>query len=176
MFLIFQNSEAAKILPETFRKLKYILLIATLVSAILGNLTLLVFDPITIFIRSITLVIWPLLDKGVYFLETLLIKVPFLSEPVFAMDDWMRPRIFPVEIIHLPVYCPVWLLFCGHPASEFDCGTILVSLFVPFGSLAGAWIQTILGSETGEFQLRGMWIVRQGLSHGNNRCEKWLSE
>jgi len=93
----FSKLRSRKNLPENFRKIKYILLITTLVSAILGNLTLLVFDPITIFIRSITIVIWPLLDKGIYFLETLLIKVPFLSEPVFAMDDWMRPRIFPVE-------------------------------------------------------------------------------
>jgi len=93
----FSKLRNRKDIPQTFRKLKYIVLIVTLVSAILSNLTLLVFDPITIFIRSMTLVIWPLLDKGVYFLETLLIKVPFLSEPVFAMDAWMRPRIFPVE-------------------------------------------------------------------------------
>ena len=93
----FSKLRIRKNLPQAFRKIKYILLIVTLVSAILGNLTLLVFDPITIFIRSITLVIWPLLDKGVFFLETLLIKVPFLSEPVFALDAWMRPRIFPIE-------------------------------------------------------------------------------
>ncbi len=93
----FSKLRSRKPPPQTFRKLKYILLIVTLVSAILGNLTLLVFDPITIFIRSIILVIWPLLDKGIYFLETLLIKVPFLSEPVFSVDAWMRPRIFPVE-------------------------------------------------------------------------------
>lgn len=93
----FSKLRSRKKPPQALRKLKYGLLIVILVLAIFGNLTLLFFDPITIFIRSTTLVIWPLLDKGIYFLETLLIKVPFLSEPVFALDAWMRPRIFPVE-------------------------------------------------------------------------------
>jgi MauM/NapG family ferredoxin protein len=93
----FSKNRSRKEPPQSLRKLKYGLLIITLVSAMFGNLTLLVFDPITIFIRSTTLVIWPLLDKAVYFLETLLIKIPFLSEPVFALDAWMRPRVFPVE-------------------------------------------------------------------------------
>ncbi len=93
----FSKIRSRKELPQALRKVKYGLLIITLVSAILGNLTLLIFDPITIFIRSTTLVLLPLLDKIVYFLETQLIKVPIFSEPVFALDAWMRPRIFPVE-------------------------------------------------------------------------------
>jgi MauM/NapG family ferredoxin protein len=93
----FSKIRIRKELPQSLRKIKYALLIITLVAAIFGNLTLLVFDPITIFIRSTTLVIWPLLDKGVFSLEKLLINVPFLRESVFKADAWMRPSIFPME-------------------------------------------------------------------------------
>lgn len=81
--------------PENLRKLKYGLLIIILLSAVFGNLTLLFFDPLTIFVRSTTLTILPTLDKVIFTLEKLLIKIPFLSEPVYAFDAWVRPAILP---------------------------------------------------------------------------------
>lgn len=81
--------------PQNLRKVKYGLLIVILISAILGNLTLLIFDPITIFIRSSTLSILPVLEKIVFAIERALIKIPFLADPIFAFDAWLRPLIFP---------------------------------------------------------------------------------
>ena len=172
----FSKLRNRKKLPQALRKLKYSLLIVTLVSAIFGNLALLIFDPITIFIRSTTLVIWPLLDKGVYFLETLLIKVPFLSEPVFTMDAWMRPRIFPVEsgpyqYVVLFGFFFVAILLLNLIAERFWCRYLC-----PLGALLGLGSRLLIDLAAGEFQLCGMWIVREGLSHGNNRCKKWLPE
>jgi MauM/NapG family ferredoxin protein len=93
----FQGSKTRNECPQSLRKIKYGLLFIILTSAIFGNLTFLIFDPITIFVRSTTLTILPALDQTVTFLEKLLIKIPFLADPVFTVDAWMRPRIFPVE-------------------------------------------------------------------------------
>lgn len=82
--------------PQNLRKAKYGILIVILVSALLGNLTLLVFDPLTIFVRSTTLSFLPLLDKMFFAVEKVLIKVPFMSDAVFKFDTWLRPTIFPM--------------------------------------------------------------------------------
>ena len=93
----FSNIRSKKEPPQNLRKTKYGLLIIILISAILGNLTLLVFDPVTIFIRSTALTILPVSDQGIYFLERLLMKIPFMSQAVFKFDAWLRPNVFPVE-------------------------------------------------------------------------------
>jgi len=93
----FSRGMKGKPLPEGLRKIKYGLLVLILTAALLGNLTFLFFDPVTIFIRSMTLAVLPALDKVVYFLETALVKVPFLTDPVLAFDAWLRPQVFPVE-------------------------------------------------------------------------------
>jgi MauM/NapG family ferredoxin protein len=91
----FSKNKTNKQPPESLRKVKYGLLIVTLLSALFGNLTLLFFDPLTIFVRSTTLTILPVVDRSIYAVEKLLIKIPFLAEPVFAFDAWLRPNILP---------------------------------------------------------------------------------
>lgn len=82
--------------PQNLRKMKYALLMVILLSAILGNLTLLVFDPLTIFVRSATLTILPVLDRSIYAVEKLLIKIPSMADAVSSFDAWLRPMLFPV--------------------------------------------------------------------------------
>jgi MauM/NapG family ferredoxin protein len=91
----FSNNKNRKQPPESLRKLKYGLLIVILISALFGNLTLLFFDPLTIFVRGTTLTLLPGIDRIIYAVEKLLIKVPVLSGPVFAFDAWLRPSILP---------------------------------------------------------------------------------
>src|SRR5512133_2212321 len=84
----FSKSKNRKQPPENLRKLKYGLLIIILLSAILGNLTLLIFDPLTIFVRSTSLTVLPVLDKVIFAVEKMLIRIPFLADSVFAFDAW----------------------------------------------------------------------------------------
>lgn len=107
---------------ENWRKIKYGLLFAILTAALLGNLTLLVFDPLTIFFRSLSAAIWPAVDHAVTNTETILFRVPALSAPVAAIDSWIRPAVFPYE----PVYYRDTLLF----AAVF-LGVIALNLFAP---------------------------------------------
>lgn len=107
---------------QGWRKVKYSLLIAIIIASLLGNLTLLIFDPLTILYRTLTASIWPALDKAVTAFEASLINVPSLAEPIIIMDAWLRPGLLPLE----PAYTPAALLF----ASVFT-GIIALNLLAP---------------------------------------------
>jgi polyferredoxin len=83
--------------PDGWRKVKSILLIAILTAAIFTNLTLLIFDPITIFFRSLTISVFPALDHIFGALETVFGSVPVLADPLAWMDNALRPAIFPLS-------------------------------------------------------------------------------
>lgn len=107
----FSKNKNRKQPPESLRKLKYGLLMVILLSAIFGNLTLLFFDPLTIFVRASTLTILPALDRIIYAIEKLLIKIPFLANPVFAFDAWLRPAILPSAAASIQYALLVGLFF-----------------------------------------------------------------
>jgi polyferredoxin len=48
---------------DSWRGAKYVLLLAILAATLLGNLTLLIFDPLTILFRTFTVSLWPALDQ-----------------------------------------------------------------------------------------------------------------
>ena len=108
--------------PEGWRKVKYGLLLTTLVAALLGNLTLLIFDPLTIFFRSLAVAIWPAVEQVITAVEGLLFQVPFLSGPVSTLDAWIRPGILSPE----PLYYQETLLFAA-----IFVGVIALNLFAP---------------------------------------------
>ncbi len=82
---------------EGWRKVKYLLLVATLAAALLGNLSLLVFDPLTILYRTLTVSIFPAFDRVVLWLEQTLFQIPSLSGPVASFDAAIRPAILPLN-------------------------------------------------------------------------------
>ncbi len=80
---------------EWLRGLKYGFLLAILILAVLGNLTLLVTDPMTIVTRTFTLSIWPPLEHLTTLAETGLYRLPSLQNFVSKLDDLLRPVVFP---------------------------------------------------------------------------------
>lgn len=90
-----KNHKAANVERIKLRNVKYFLLIIILTAALLGNLTLLFLDPLTIFLRTLTVSIWPALDQIVIEGEKILYKVNILSDPVLKFDGAIRPEIFP---------------------------------------------------------------------------------
>jgi polyferredoxin len=116
-----RNAEGAAP-AEGWRTLKYGLLIVILTAALLGNLTLLFLDPLTILYRSLTVSLWPALDQIITALETLLFQVPFLAGPVSTFDAWVRPLILPAE----PLHYRSTILF-----ASFFLGVILLNLWAP---------------------------------------------
>jgi len=75
--------------------IKYMLLFTILFTAIWGIQTLLIFDPVTLLIRSLTFSIWPLMDKTITSLEKFLYPFDFLGKYIAEFDSAIRPSIFP---------------------------------------------------------------------------------
>jgi polyferredoxin len=78
-----------------WRGVKYILLFTILIAALLGNLTLLFLDPLTIWLRTLTVSIWPALDQIITACEKHIFKVHILQNPIVNFDNTIRPEIFP---------------------------------------------------------------------------------
>ena len=108
--------------PEGWRNIKYTLLVAILIAALFGNLTLLALDPLTLLFRSLTIVILPALNQVVRVVEGALFQVTALSDAVASFDMWIRPAILPTE----PFYFNDVLLFAA-----IFAGVLLLNLAAP---------------------------------------------
>lgn len=123
--------------PEGWRRVKYDLFLVILVAALLGNLSLLFFDPLAILVRTLTVSVWPALDRVLTATESALYGVPALAGPVSSFDQLLRPGLLPPT----PVYYRDTLLFAG-----LFLGVILLNVFAerfwcrylcPLGGLLG---------------------------------------
>jgi polyferredoxin len=83
--------------PESLRKLKYGLLLTILLAALLTNMTLMVFDPLTILFRTLSVSVWPAVDQMVTGVERALYSVPALRSSVSTFDGLLRPRALPAS-------------------------------------------------------------------------------
>ncbi|NOQ38798.1 MAG: 4Fe-4S binding protein, partial [Anaerolineales bacterium] len=77
-------------IPQWLRGIKYVLLLVILFAAVLSNLSLLFFDPITVFYRTLTAAVWPALDQIVSGIELALYRVPFLQPVISGFDSLIR--------------------------------------------------------------------------------------
>jgi len=96
-------------ISERWRGVKYGLLLTVLGAAVFGNLTLMVLDPLTILVRTLSTAVWPALDQIVAGAEATLYRVPFLQGAVAALDGLVRPAILPYD----PVFYRYTLLYAG---------------------------------------------------------------
>ncbi len=106
--------------PQGWRKVKYDLVLVILVGALLGNLTLLFLDPLTILVRTLTVSFIPALDRIESMIEATLYRVPFLQGPVGIFGSWIRPAILPQQ----PMFYQEALLSAG-----LFLGLILLNYF-----------------------------------------------
>jgi polyferredoxin len=81
--------------PEIWRRVKYLIPVAILILAIFGNLTLLMLDPITIWIRTMAGAVVPALDYIFTGLENVLSHIPGLGDLLGWLDQFLRPALFP---------------------------------------------------------------------------------
>jgi MauM/NapG family ferredoxin protein len=128
--------------PDSWRVIKHGLLLAILLAALLGNLTLLIFDPLTLLFRTLSISIWPALDQLVTAVESGLYQVSWLRSAVGAFDGWVRPTIFPAEpvfyrytVLYGLVFGAVILLNLWAP--RFWCRYLC-----PLGALLG-WLSKV---------------------------------
>jgi MauM/NapG family ferredoxin protein len=92
----FNRIRIGKTAPHSnWRKIKYLILLGILFTAIFGNLSLIALDPITLLIRSLTSGFWPALDRFILMLEESAYQVSSLQSPVVLIDGFLRPMFFP---------------------------------------------------------------------------------
>jgi polyferredoxin len=122
---------------DAWRRVKYGLLLTILAAALLGNLTLLVFDPLTILFRTLSVSVWPALDRVVTAAEHVLYRVPFLRPAISSFERLVRPEVLPPD----PAFYRLTSLYAG-----VFLGVILLNLaaqrfwcryLCPLGALLG---------------------------------------
>ena len=94
---------------DSWRAVKYSLLLVILIAALFANLTLLVFDPLTILFRTLSASVWPALDQIVTGAEVALYRIEPLQPALSAFDGLVRPTILPP----VPAFYRYALLYAG---------------------------------------------------------------
>jgi polyferredoxin len=85
-----------RVTPDNWRRVKYGILLVIIFAALIGNLTLLIFDPLTILVRTFSESFWPILDRLVTYAETSLYRYPGLREGISSFDRLIRPSLLPL--------------------------------------------------------------------------------
>lgn len=110
--LSIRKTATASPLPETLRRTKHFLWLTILAAALLGNLTLLFLDPLTLLIRTFATALWPALERLVVAAEQAAYALPLLQPAVDRLDGFLRPAVFPVEapFYRVPIFYALVLL------------------------------------------------------------------
>ena len=129
-------------IPENFRKIKFVLLTVILIAALFGNLSLLILDPMTLWVRTLTGGIGPILNIAFTAAEQWISNIPWLVPSLIKLDTVVRPAIFPVEaigvrLVWLPLLLFSILILLNILAERFWCRYLC-----PLGGLLG-WISRV---------------------------------
>jgi ferredoxin len=92
--------------PASWRRGKYGLLLTMLAAALLANLTLMIFDPLTLLFRALSASIWPAVDQFVTTIQATLYRLPALRSAVSVADSVLRPKVLPPDPAY---YRHAWL-------------------------------------------------------------------
>lgn len=122
---------------ESWRGAKYWILLIILFGALVGNLTLLVFDPLTIFVRSVSASLMPVLDRGVTAAETALYQLPVMRESVKWFDDLVRPILLPRIPVEARLALTFALVFLAIVALNLLAERFWCRYLCPLGGLLG---------------------------------------
>ncbi len=132
-----RHSKRTQNTPETWRMGKYLILVVILFAALAGNLSLMLLDPITLWIRALTGSVWPALNAGFTSIEYSLAQIPLLTNSIVWSDQLLRPVIFPdvvlgTRLTWLPLAIFTVIILLNIIAERFWCRYLC-----PLGGLLG---------------------------------------
>ena len=139
------------------RSVKYVLLALILVAALLGNLTFLILDPITLLYRTATTALWPALVALISGVETVLYRLPFLQGAIDRFEGAFRGVILPLEQPAYGMGVLLLLIFAGILALNAIRDRFWCRYLCPLGALLGlvskvAWLRREVGDVCTECQ------------------------
>jgi MauM/NapG family ferredoxin protein len=118
-------------------RVKYVLLLVTLATALFGSLALLIFDPITLFTRTMTAVILPALNHAITALERVLYPIPPLRPAVDWAEQLLRGPVLPVKQPVFAQNAGLALLFAAVLALNALGDRFWCRYLCPLGALLG---------------------------------------
>ena len=122
---------------EQWRSVKYWLLLVILVAALLGNLTLLFLDPLTILLRTLTVSVWPAFDRIVTAVETVLFPIPIFATPISMLEGFIRPYFLPSEPVFYRDTVIFAVVFFGVIALNLAAPRFWCRYLCPLGGFLG---------------------------------------
>ena len=139
------------------RSVKYVLLALILVAALLGNLTFLILDPITLLYRTATTALLPALVALISGVETILYRLPFLQDTIDRFEGAFRGVILPMEQPAYGMGVLLLLIFAGTLALNAIRDRFWCRYLCPLGALLGlvskaAWLRREVGDVCTECQ------------------------
>lgn len=120
-----------------WRMVKNFVLLIVLATALFGNLSLLIFDPLALLTRTMTTAVLPALNHAVTAIEVALYPVPFLRPLLDWVEGLLRGPVLPVE---QPVFAQnalIAALFFGILALNALADRFWCRYLCPLGALLG---------------------------------------
>jgi len=124
-------------LSPHWRSVKYFILLVILAAALMGNLSLMVLDPLTIFTRTMTTAILPGLNYVVTSIEKILYPVSFLQPLLDGMEGLLRGSILPQKQQVFDQNLFIVALFIGILALNALAHRFWCRYLCPLGALLG---------------------------------------
>ena len=146
-----RKARAATALSDRWRAVKYLVLIGILGAALAGNLTLLMFDPISVLTRGLTSFVLPGLNQVALAAERTLYDIPALQGALDWFESAVRMPLFPASVWRwwnaLPGLLLVAVIALNLIAERFWCRYLC-----PLGGLLGlisrvAIVRRVVGEE-----------------------------
>lgn len=128
---------AARSVHPRWRTVKYVLLVAIVAGALLGSLTFLVFDPITILTRTMTTAVLPALNYAITAVERALYPIEILRAPLYAVETVLRGPVIPVDQPVFRQNVLLGALFVGVLALNVFADRFWCRYLCPLGALLG---------------------------------------
>jgi MauM/NapG family ferredoxin protein len=123
--------------PSQWRQAKYLTLLAALLGALLGTLSLLILDPITILFRTLTSGIVPGLNWLVTLMETRLYRYDSLQGFLDGLDGFIRGTLLPVAEPYFIPSLALVVIFIGIVALNAIRPRFWCRYVCPLGGLLG---------------------------------------
>ncbi len=132
---------ARKVSPR-LRLVKYLLLVIILAAALVGNVSLLIFEPLALFTRVMTEAVIPGLNYAINASEGALYSLGFLRPLVDGLENALRGTLLPVKQPAFNSPFPIALLFFGIIALNLLADRFWCRYLCPLGALLG-WLAKI---------------------------------